>query len=87
MIQQTSAYGYTGDSSVGERDPGSEIDLAAALPAGSRFLTDQSRSGLVSVGDRSTNAPVRALAYADPLAAGMYRQTAGRPPPRPTRWR
>lgn len=80
VIQQTSAYGYSGDSGASQRDPGSEVDLAAALPAGSRFLTDQTRSALVSVGDRSTSVPVRALAYADPLAAGLYRQTAGRPP-------
>jgi len=61
------------------RPAGQRADLAAGLPPGSRLLPDASVQGRVSVPGLATSATLRELAYADPLATGLYRQVAGRP--------
>lgn len=68
-----------GGASGPERPPGA-VDLAAALPAGSRTLLERSTSARVGNGERSTSADLRELAYDDPLAAGLYTQVQGRAP-------
>ncbi len=69
-------------SEEGRRPAGTAFDLASVLPAGSRSLPDVSGDGdgLVTAGGASVPAQQRALAYTDPLAEGIYRQSAGRAP-------
>ena len=75
----------TSDAYASEATPRtSPLDLRSTLPVGARSLLDTSRSGVVSAGsDALVPVTLQELAYDDPLAAGLYRQVAGRAPDGP----
>ncbi|HEU0103012.1 MAG TPA: FtsX-like permease family protein [Mycobacteriales bacterium] len=73
--QSPQGYGYSSQSASREA-----IDPASVLPPGSRTLVDRRATGDVTLGDKVARVDLRELAYADPLATGLYRQAQGRPP-------
>lgn len=75
-------HGHAGEVEPPARPPGQRPDVAAAVP-GSRAISDTARDGVVSAAGATTRAQLRALAYDDPIAAGLYRQVEGRAPERP----
>lgn len=80
--QSGAGGGWSGDSAP--RPPLTDGELQAVLPPGSRSVTDVARDGLVAAGgDAPTQASLRALAYDDPVAQGIYRQVEGRAPEGP----
>lgn len=77
-VRQTS-----GDSTEGgdaPRPAGETADVTAVLPPGSRAVVDRTVQGAVAVMERTTTVQLRELAYTDPIAEGLYVETAGRPP-------
>jgi putative ABC transport system permease protein len=76
--QQGGGFGSEGPS----RSEGEPFDVASVLPPGSRSVSDLARDGVVSAAGVTTRAQLRALAYDDPVAAGMYEQVEGRAPER-----
>lgn len=74
--QQGGGYGFEGPA----RPEGEPFDITSVLPPGSRSVSDTAREGVVSAAGGSTRAQLRALAYDDPVVAGLYEQVEGRAP-------
>ena len=83
IVQNASGQGFSSDSPVAGTAAPDPSRALALLPPGSRSLPDTTVPGELTVGDRTAEAELRELAYAEPLARGLYRQVAGRPPTGP----
>lgn len=77
ITQNSDGYFDVPDDSYAENR---RVDLAVGLPAGSRTLTDRQAPAELRSGDRTVSVQGRELAYADPLARGIYAQVGGRAP-------
>ncbi len=77
---RTDQFDQTGAGPSVPRPAGSPADLTVGLPPGARGLPDATTSGLLQVPGRVSAVTLRELAYADPLARGIYRPREGRAP-------